>query len=343
VLFATRRLRPDAAGWLQQMTAASSHRKKNVLFHRDFRRFTGGHLKVWDYFNHVAASKSHEARIAFTPESKWDQTNPWAQSRDRVVEWKPETADLLFLAGKDWQSLPSNKASSFSKPIINLIQHPRHADPNDELYRFLPNHAIRICVSAQVADAIKATRKVNGPVFVNPNGVDLIALPKRKPYDKRPVNLLLCGLKTPELARNLGELLAGENIDVISLGEWIPRAEYLARLNDAKIAVMLPRKEEGFYLPALEAMACGAIVVCPDCVGNRDFCHDALNCFRPAYDADEILAAIYRALSLSPKQTNEMLKQADAMVREHSLERERESFLEILEQVDEIWRGKERN
>src|SRR5205823_13711109 len=100
------------------------------------------------------------------------------------------------------------------------------------------------------------------------------------------VEVLICGTKAPELARQIENRLArDENIAVTSLDDWIERAEYLHRLTQAKVTVTLPRPTEGFYLPALEAMACGAIVVCPDCVGNRDFCRDGANCFRPAYDA----------------------------------------------------------
>jgi Glycosyl transferases group 1 len=319
------------------MIAPSSADKKTVLFHRDFRRFTGGHLKVWDYFNHVAASTSYEARIAFTRESIWDETNPWSKSRERVTEWKPETADVLFLAGKDWQCLPADKAQSFSKPIINLIQHPRHADPGDELYQFLSNRAIRICVSTQVADAIKATGKVNSPVFVNPNGIDLTALPPGKPFEERSVELLICGLKTPALAKAIGGLLAAENFKVSLLNDWIPRPEYLSRLGDTKIAVMLPREAEGFYLPALEAMACGAIVVCPDCVGNRDFCNDRINCLRPAYDEREIAAAIKKAVHYPPNEKAAMIDNAARTVSEHSLAKERSRFLEILGRLDELW------
>ena len=79
--------------------------KRVVLFHRDFQRFTGGHLKVWDYFNHVAASPNYEARISFTASSKWDRTNPWFSARDRLVDWNLKKADVLFLAGMDWRAL----------------------------------------------------------------------------------------------------------------------------------------------------------------------------------------------------------------------------------------------
>src|SRR5437868_1326606 len=289
--------------------------KKIVLFHRDFQRFTGGHLKVWNYFNHVLASKSYEPRIAFTADSKWDQTNPWSGSRNQVTDWQPGKADALFLAGKDWQHLSLEKSQALPKPIINLIQHPRHADPDDDLYRFLSNRAIRICVSQQVADAIMATGLVNGPVFVIPNAINLENIPRAAADEKRPIEILISGLKAPDLAREIeSRLRSDENIAVTSLLDWIPRSEYLRQLGQAKIAVTLPRPNEGFYLPALEAMACGAIVVCPDCVGNRDFCRNDVNCFRPANDADEIVDAIYRALGLTPEKADKMGKQAEATV-----------------------------
>src|SRR5437764_8009277 len=94
--------------------------KRLVLFHRDFRRFTGGHLKVWNYFNHVRASDGYEPRIAFTSESIWDETNPWSNSGEYIVEYNPETANVLFLAGSDWKRLPLSAVNEFSKPVINL-------------------------------------------------------------------------------------------------------------------------------------------------------------------------------------------------------------------------------
>lgn len=313
--------------------------KKTVLFHRDFQRFTGGHLKVWDYFNHVLASNDYQPRVAFTSESKWNDANPWNESREFLADWQPETADVLFLAGKDWEALGDLTTIRFDKPVINLIQHPRHADPKDKLYRFLGNRAVRICVSQPAADAINATGKVNGPVFVIPNGIDVRDIPAHG-HDARTIQLLLCGIKAPDLAREIDKRLQrDENVAVTPLLEWLPRSDYLKRLGDSSVVVTLPRPSEGFYLPAVEAMACGAIVVCPDCVGNRDFCKAGVNCFRPAYDADAILAAIYRALSLSPEEAATMRENAYATVREHSLERERASFLDILSRVDELWRG----
>jgi hypothetical protein len=321
------------------MTKPDGSNKRRVLFHRDFQRFTGGHLKVWDYFNHVAASPDCEPRISFTVTSKWDGTNPWEACRNAVVPWNTDNADILFLGGLDWRAVAEPKRRRFSKPIINLVQHVRHAEPGSELRGFLKNRAIRICPSQQTADAINGTGEVNGPVFVIPYGIDLRLVSEEEPNEGRAVEVFIGGLKMPKLANQIYRALirAGDRLDCLT--DFTPRDAYIERLRAAKVAVVLPRTTEGFYLPALEAMACGAIVVCPDCIGNRDFCHDKMNCFRPEHSFREIVSAAKRARDQSKAEQDSMRQQAKATVRKHSMEAERTSFLSILDRVDELWNG----
>jgi hypothetical protein len=80
-------------------------------------------------------------------------------------------------------------------------------------------------------------------------------------------------------------------------------------------------------------------VVCPDCIGNRGFCEDKINCFRPEYDINAIISATCNALQQTDVERERMLESARATVRNHSLEGERKSFIQILEQADKLWRG----
>jgi len=57
--------------------------KKTVLFHRDYAGFTGGHLKVWDYYQHVLMSDVFKPEIFFTSESVW-LNNPWSELKEHV-------------------------------------------------------------------------------------------------------------------------------------------------------------------------------------------------------------------------------------------------------------------
>jgi hypothetical protein len=83
-------------------------------------------------------------------------------------------------------------------------------------------------------------------------------------------------------------------------------------------------------------MALRTIVVCPDCIGNRSYCLDGHNCFRPAYDEEEIVAAAREALGRR-EEVHEMLDRASETARAHDLADERGAFLDILDRVDELW------
>ena len=107
-------------------------------------------------------------------------------------------------------------------------------------------------------------------------------------------------------------------------------------MSQARVTVFLPWKIEGFYIPALEGMAVGTLVVCPDIVVNRSFCIPAVNCFRPEYDEDALVVAAETALS-EIKGLGAMLDRAAETASEHDLSHERESFFGILSRLDALW------
>ncbi len=156
----------------------------------------------------------------------------------------------------DWLAVPS----AHPKPVINLIQHIRHAVPGDPRRQFLSRAAVRIFVSPQVAEAILATGIVNGPVITIPNGIDASELPV--PTCERDIQALVLGYKDAELAASVRDELARRGVQVRCLLHPVPRTEFLDLLARAECVVTIPHEHEGFYLPALEAMALAAIVQC---------------------------------------------------------------------------------
>jgi hypothetical protein len=311
---------------------------QRVLFYRDFRRFTGGHLKVWHYFDHVRSSPAHTAHVAFTPESVWDASNPWGGARDAVVE-RPERfrADVLFLAGLDWRRIGPWARRRPRVPVINLVQHVRHAEPDDPRYRFLHHRAVRICVSPEVARAIEGTGRVNGPVLTIPDGLDLDELPAPAPPAGRDIDLLVVATKQRERGAALFPRLERPGRRVHLLADRVARPELLASMNRARVTLFLPRPTEGFYLPALEGMALGTVVVCPDCVGNRSFCLPGVNALRPAYTDADVLDQTEAALALSAAETARLVAGGSATAEEHGLGVERARFLEVLNDLPALW------
>jgi glycosyltransferase involved in cell wall biosynthesis len=311
---------------------------RRLLFHRDFRQPSGGHLKVWDYFQHATKSKCYAPEIYFSPTSVWNSSNPWFGQAVRIKEdWEPLGTDALFLAGLDWLAIPESLRGELDVPVINLIQGIRHADPKDERYLFLKHRAIRICVSEEVAEALRGTRIANGPIYTIPNGLDSSNFPLRQATEQRPYDLFIAGAKNPALARELYNRLAVDGRRVQAAIEFLPRQLYLEYLSKARTSILLPGLTEGFFLPALEAMALETIVVCPDCVGNRSVCIDGDNCFRPQYTSEEIAAAAEKAISLDVDTRRHLLANGTRTRLKHSFERERAAFLDILQNLSEIW------
>ena len=322
---------------------------RTVWFHRQYERFQGGHVKHANYFEHVARLPGFERRIAFTEVAgdaalQRQREELWpASNEERVAHWQPRERDLLFVAGTDWRYLAARGLEDGPNPRLNLIQHVRHAHEGTELHGYLANRAVRICVSAEVAEAITATGRVNGPVFTIPNGTDCTPVEPAERRDEafgaRAEPITIIGYKCPELAKSLSQRLAGGGIAHRLLVDFLDRGDFLGLLRRTRVAVCLPREEEGFYLPALEAMAAGCTVVTLDCIGNRGFCRDDDNCLVAAAEADALADAVRTAATLPPAKRKRLQSSAVATVRAHSLDAECQRFHAILRDIDRLWAG----
>ncbi len=331
---------------LKTFFTRAPRRKKTLLFYIKFRKMQGGHLKAWHYFRHTLQSDDWTPRVYFDPASTLDKDCFWWAERRRFASsYEPEKADAVFVTYSGaWDVLArSHREHGRSCPALALVQGLRHADPQHYLHTFLRQPAVRICVSAEVATAVRASGITRGPVFTNPAATDLPTLgyppqgeTKNGPRERKVV---IAGLKNPALAMQLEAALRREGVDVFSIIKPLPREKFLYALASAETAVFLPLPREGFYLPALEAMALGTLVICPDVGGNRGFCTPDENCFRPEYSAEAILAAWRRSEGIGNRARERTLEAAFKTAREHSLEEECRRYLAILGQLETLWRA----
>lgn len=305
---------------------------RRVLFHRQYLGYSGGHGKVRDYAAHVDAHPGFEAWTWLTPDSE-PVDNPWVQGGFRLAAaWRPDEADVLFLGGLDWEAVPRDL---LGRPVLNLVQHLRHADAGDPRRAFLRRPAVRICVSQPVAEAILATGEVNGPVHVIPAALDLPPLPARTPQAGAPPRIAITGGKAPELAQAVAARLAADAAAPDVLPAGLGRTEFLARLAAADIAVLLPHEREGFYLPGLEAMALGCAVVMPDAGGNREYARAGLNASIPAREPEAIAAAVRALLPADARAPR--VSAGLATAAGYTLARERAAFHALLGRLDQEW------
>ena len=303
------------------MTAPA--RERAIWFHRAFEGVTGGEIKHSQYFAHARQMPGFDVRIAFTGDPvegrlATEQRQLWPVGAcDGVAGWTPASEDVLFVAGTDWRYLDAMCLRGTDHPRVNLVQGVRHADPGTELYRYLPRPAVRICVSAEAADALAATRRSRGPIVAIPNATDV---PLRETNgaacstapEARTRLVTIVGYKRPDLARALSERLDGLSIRHELVTGVRERDAFLSLLGESRVAVCLPNPTEGFYLPALEAMACGCVVVTLDAVGNRGFCLDWRNCFVARDAAGSLADAVVRAVRLAGEARAQFLARGGA-------------------------------
>jgi glycosyltransferase involved in cell wall biosynthesis len=175
---------------------------------------------------------------------------------------------------------------------------------------------------------------VNGPVFTIPNGVSLPDLGSLA--EVRDIDALVVANKAPVFGARVAIRLNVPGRTVRLVDRQLPRADFLRLLTRARVTVFAPNPVEGFYLPALEGMALGTLVVSPDCVGNRSFCLPGVNCLRPKFAEEPVVRAAEAALALDRASAAELTDKASATASAHSLEAERQAFIEILEDVDAL-------
>jgi hypothetical protein len=286
--------------------------------------FLGGHLKFFHYAAHVVASKCFSP-LLFTTAEHDDVYEALMPPGMRRVERLTE-ADAYFVAGLDWLVLDNAGITTAGRPVVNLMQGFAHLTPGDSRRNFLTRPALRICVSAALHKAVQATGLANGPLAAIENGTDVKTehAPKHNPG-----SVFIAGLKNAPLAREVAEMLAQHGVAARLQTQSLPREAFITCLREAEIAVLLPLAHEGFFLPALEAMALGCAVVIPHCEGTRSFCLPERTALAAEYTAEALVRAVLR-LRAEPEFVQRLRGYGLRMAERHSLERERSLFLYFL-------------
>jgi hypothetical protein len=297
-----------------------------ILFLKKLRKDSGGHIKLRDYFRHCVQHPALEPFIYFTPDSDYQASDVWSDlPQERLVRHLQfESYALLFLDGTDWKLLPT--ALRKTKKIINLVQHVRHGDPTGPLFRYLAKPAWRICVSQEVYDAV-------APYVVG----DMVTIPCGVPWTDTPVlakkrqnSIFIWAGKNPRLGLRLYDQLTSRGVEVSLQTELLPQEQFMRRMAQADILVVLPNRTEGFFLPALEGMLQRCAVICSDAIGNRSFCRSGETCLMPEYDDYHSHISMLDRL-LSDGQLKDSIRQRGAEIAHgFTLEAERRKFYEFL-------------
>ena len=137
-----------------------------------------------------------------------------------------------------------------------------------------------------------------------------------------------------EVGDRVASSLRNSSFEFRAIGDQATWEELRELYHWADVFLATPLVQEGFYLPGIEAMAAGNIVLTPDVGGNRTYCRFGENCLLVDWEDAASYVDILRSLALeSPKKVERMRSLGYETLREHTWEREERQFGEFLERL----------
>lgn len=269
----------------------------------------GGVVKIMDYANHALAAGMD---VSLWCPRRWEEDLPLFRierfadldpRREHVTVTRDERLsigprDLVFVSLPDnfevaYRSLPRGMAP---ERIIHIIQNVRHVTPTWRAgypLRLLTRPAARISTNDIVRDAVAPFVDDRGVHEVIPLGHDLGYF--RKDRDggiHRPVRVAHTAWKS-DIGDRVADRVPDDRFTFRAIRDSVPWSDLRELYHWADVFLCAPNLEEGFYMPGLEAMEAGCLVVTPDVGGNMAYCRPDENCLLVGYeDVDDYVAAL---------------------------------------------------
>lgn len=268
----------------------------------------------------------HQVRV-FVPHSSWRErllsTATWKGimpiSPVYVRDWQ-KAADMAgdIIIADSWQAASALVGSRAKSTLFHFIQHDErlyHGTPSDVEQVYTQKALNKIAVSSWLKERLE--HEFSQSVFLLMNTVDrTMFYPATVEGKKTHVRILL-------LVHTYDWKGTQEGIDIIerlkttyphitlvgfgvrtkqapnALDEYYynPSQDQLRHLYATADIFVCPSWDEGFGLPSLEAMACGAVVVTYDNGGSRDFAfHEKTALVAPRRNVDLLAKEVERAI-----------------------------------------------
>jgi hypothetical protein len=314
-------------------------------------RPVGGVVKVFDYVNH-ARSLGYEPVIA-CPES-YKPGLPLFRI-PRFSEISPQNGvgftalesvsigpyDLAFLSWPTHYQVVEPRLSRWTRheQVIFIVQNVRWANPSftgGYALRLLSRPMARIMTNEVVLEAVRPYLNASSLTEVIRLGHDSAFFAKQRSGGlSSPVRVGYTTWKS-DVGDRVAELLtkSDPDFDFRAIREPVGWDELRALYHWSDVFLATPLVEEGFYLPGLEAMAAGAVVVSSDAGGNRVYCRFGQNCIGVDFeDAAGYVKALRTLKSYGLEEIDRLRSGGYETIRLHTLEHERDRFGEFMERL----------
>ncbi len=311
----------------------------------------GGVVKIMDYANHALAAGMD---VSFWCPRAWDPDLPLF-AIERFADLVPDNPrvsihddQLLTMRDRDlaFVSLPPNfEVAHRSLPrgmsperIIHIIQNVRHVTPTwlgGYPLRLLTRPAARISTNDIVHDAVAGFVDPRTIHVVIPLGHDLGYFHKERTEGfSRPIRVAHTAWKS-DIGDRTEAALDDDRFTFRAIRESVPWSDLRDLYHWADVFLCAPNLEEGFYMPGLEAMEAGCLVVTPDVAGNMAYCRPDDNCLLVGFEDVNGYVAALRTLADTPADQRTAMRAAGhGSTAPFNLDDERDGFATFL---DTLW------
>lgn len=314
---------------------------------------SGGNLKLLDYATHVAELDNSKVEIVqvggsnhdeyFTELAQVEELNS-LKNANFIFDGRFSVAPgdkVVFSSLAEFGSVLSRvPGERLVRQGVFFVQGFRVANPLFEGgigLSLLNSELPKVIITEELADSLH--RQVTGTNFFTSRmglrGLEntiFNAAPKIHRH-REPLRIAYTSWKS-DFGLNVEMLLRTEvEFEFRSINSKVHPSEVQELMEWADVFIADPLEEEGFYLPGLEAMGNGCVLITPDVVGNRAYCDFRQNCVQVDFgNARQVVEAI-RGLRESPRRFSSILEKALATASQYLYQDERRVTQEIFRKI----------
>jgi hypothetical protein len=328
---------------------SAAGRWRRIYFLTPTFRPVGGVVKVFDYVNHARAlgfepviccPEPFKKGLPLFQISRFSDITPENDFKFiGLEEVSVGPNDLAFLSWPTHYAIVEPRLSRWTQheQVIFIVQNVRWANPaftGGYALRLLSRPMARIMTNEVVLEAVR-------PYLNETSMTEVIRLGHDTGFFARertggfgsPVKVAYTTWKS-DVGDRVASLTKESGFELRAIREPVGWDELRKLYHWADVFLCTPLIEEGFYLPGLEAMAAGAIVLSPDAGGNRAYCEFGENCLRVAFDDPSNYAEALVSLKASgPGEIDRLRRRGYETAKRHTLIHERERFGEFLDRL----------
>ena len=309
----------------------------------------GGVAKILDYTVH-SSLLGYETIFAYDNASvgkKILMTKPYfKKNKDSITfvrfsDLKPQDNDIIFYSLPLHHKMVEKKYEFHNHNLIHIIQNVRHSNIFFEggySVELLGLEQTRISITEQVYNAINNWVIDSKNHFFVPHGFDFDFF-KKKPLKRKSSKVVAYNSFKGDLGKKIRNAFykAGGKAKFIEIPKGVSWKKLKSIYHQSDIFLATPLAEEGLYLPAMEAMAAGNLVITPNAIGNLFYCDFGINCLEVRLNnIDNYVRVLFDQLNVEETDHVFNIRQkAYDKVKNLGLEKEREGFDKVLKRFVE--------